>query len=116
MIRKGFLTRVSLSVLVLGVGLTAAAVEKPLAGPQFIRAIADEVSGEIAFRYTVRISEFDRIQANQGWHDAAAWIKGELEGMGYSDALIEGWPSNGSTRTYTYKTPIGWRAKRACSR
>ncbi len=113
MIRKGFLTRVSLSVLVLGVGLTAAAVEKPLAGPQFIRAIADEVSGEIAFRYTVRISEFDRIQANQGWHDAAAWIKGELEGMGYSDALIEGWPSNGSTRTYTYKTPIGWRAKRA---
>jgi len=113
MIRKGFLTRVSLSVLVLGVGLTAAAVEKPLAGPQFIRAIADEVSGEIAFRYTVRISEFDRIQANQGWHDAAAWIKGELEGMGYSDVLIEGWPSNGSTRTYTYKTPIGWRAKRA---
>jgi len=113
MIRKGFLTRVSLSVLVLGVGLTAVAAEKPLAGPQFIRAIADEVSGEIAFRYTVRISEFDRIQANQGWHDAAAWIKGELEGMGYSDALIEGWPSNGSTRYYTYKTPIGWRAKRA---
>jgi hypothetical protein len=98
---------------VLMTSLTSAAAERPLVPPQLIRAIADEVSGEIAFRYTVRISEFDRIQANQGWHDAAVWIKGELDMMGYKDAEIEGWPSNGSTRYYTYKTPIGWRAKRA---
>jgi Peptidase family M28 len=95
------------------ISVTAAAAEKPLASPRLIQAVADEVSGEIAFRSTVRISEFDRIQANQGWHDAAVWIKGELEKMGYADALIEGWPSNGSTRYYTYKTPIGWRVKRA---
>jgi hypothetical protein len=113
MIPKNAMIKVGLFILVLGAAADLAAAEKPLASPQLIRAIADEVSGEIAFRYTVRISEFDRIQANQGWHDAAAWIKGELEKMGYSDAVIEGWPSNGSTRYYTYKTPIGWRAKRA---
>jgi len=33
--------------------------------------------------------------------------------MGYTDATIEGWPSNGSTYYYTYRTPIGWRAKSA---
>jgi hypothetical protein len=113
MTRRNLLAMVSLMIVVLGGAKIASAAERPLASSQFIRAIADEVSGEIAFRNTVRISEFDRIQANQGWHDAAVWIKGELENMGYTDALIEGWPSNGSTRYYTYKTPIGWRAKRA---
>jgi hypothetical protein len=103
---------VLLTAAVLGTFLMAGAAEEPLLPPQLVRAIADEVSGETAYRYTVRISEFDRIQANQGWHDAAAWIKSELEGMGYPDASIEGWPSNGSTRYYTYRTPIGWRAKR----
>jgi aminopeptidase YwaD len=104
---------VFLSAILLASFMAAAAAEKPLAPLPLVRAMADEISGEIAYRYTVRISEFDRIQANQGWHDAAVWIKGELESLGYADALIEGWPSNGSTRYYTYKTPIGWRAKRA---
>jgi hypothetical protein len=98
---------------ILGTFLLTAGAEKPIASPGLIQAVAAEISGEIAFRYTVRISEFDRIQANAGWHEAAVWIKGELEKMGYADALIEGWPSTGSTRYYTYKTPIGWRAKRA---
>ena len=90
-----------------------AAAEKPLASPKLTQALVDEVSGEIAYRYTDRVSQFDRIQASEGWHDAAVWIKGELEKIGYKNALIEGWPSNGSTRYYTYKTPIGWRAKKA---
>jgi len=113
MTRRLIVALVSLAILILGAAIIASAAEKPLASPQFIRAIADEVSGETAFRYTVRISQFDRIQANQGWHDAAVWIKGELEGMGYTDAVIEGWPANGSIRYYTYAAPIGWRAKRA---
>jgi hypothetical protein len=110
---KNTVIMVPLLVLVLMGAMMMAGAEKTLASPQLIRAIADEVSGEIAYRYTVRISEFDRIQANAGWHDAALWIKGELESMGYTDAVIEGWPSNGSTRYYTFKAPIGWRAKRA---
>jgi len=59
------------------------------------------------------ISHFDRIQASEGWHDAALMIKRELERIGYQDAHIEGWPSNGSRYYYTYRTPIGWRAKKA---
>src|SRR4030042_4642507 len=113
MVSKRAMIMVALLIPALGAGLSASAAERPLASPQVIRAIADEVSGEIAFRYMVRISEFDRIQANAGWHDAALWIKGELEKMGYADALIEGWPSNGSTRYYTFKAPIGWRATQA---
>ena len=103
----------SFSLFFLSPGLTGWASEKPLAPPRIMETIAAEVSGETAFRYTQRISEFDRIQANAGWHEAALWIKRELEGLGYADAVIEGWPSNGSTLYYTYRTPIGWRAKGA---
>jgi len=52
-----------------------AAVEKPLASPKLTQAVVDEVSGEIAYRYTDRISQFDRVQASEGWHDAAAGSK-----------------------------------------
>jgi len=89
------------------------AAEKPLLSHALLQALVDEVSGEIALRYTARLSQFDRVQASDGWHEAAAWIKGELDRMRYRDATIEGWPSSGSTRYYTYKTPIGWRAQSA---
>jgi aminopeptidase-like protein len=89
------------------------AEESPLASKKLTQALVDEVSGEIAFNYTVLISHFDRIQASEGWHDSALLIKKELEKMGYVDAAIEGWPSNGSRYYYTYQTPIGWRAREA---
>jgi len=87
--------------------------EEPLASKGLIQALAQEVSGERAFDYTVRISHYDRIQACKGWHDAAVMIQKELERIGYTDVAIEGWPSNGSRYYYTYRTPIGWRAKNA---
>jgi aminopeptidase-like protein len=90
-----------------------AQAENPLASKKLIQALVDEVSGEIAFKYTVLISHFDRIQASEGWHDSALLIKKELEKIGYKDVVLEGWPSNGSTYYYTYKTPIGWRARHA---
>lgn len=90
--------------------LPVEAREKSLASPQLIKALTQEVSGEIAFNYTVLISHYDRIQASQGWHGAAEMIKQELDKIGYSDAAIEGWPSNGSRYYYTYQTPIGWDA------
>ncbi len=100
-------------LVVVGMSSSLTAAGNRLPSAALVRALVDEVSGESAFAYTARISQFDRIQASDGWHEAAVWIKGQLEGMGYKDAAIEGWPSNGSTRYYTYKTPIGWRAKRA---
>jgi len=89
-----------------------ALAENPLASKKLIEALTEEVSGEIAFNYTVFISHFDRIQATEGWHEAALFIKKELEKIGYRDIAFEGWPSNGSRYYYTYRTPIGWRAKK----
>jgi hypothetical protein len=87
--------------------------EESLASKNLILALTQEVSGERAFNYTVKISHYDRIQACEGWHDAAVMLQKELERIGYTDVEIEGWPSNGSRYYYTYRTPIGWRAKNA---
>lgn len=87
--------------------------EEPLASEKLIQALMQEVSGERAFNYTVQISHYDRIQACEGWRDAAEMIKTELERIGYEEVAIEGWPSNGSRYYYTYRTPIGWTAKKA---
>ena len=90
-----------------------AAAQDSLASRKLIQALIEEVSGEIAFNYTVLISHFDRIQASEGLRDSALMIKEELEKIGYTDAEIEGWPSNGSTYYYTYRTPIPWIARSA---
>lgn len=105
-------TRVFLALWVF-LGFCLTAEEVPLASKTLIQALVEEVSGEIAYQYTVQISQYDRIQASKGWHEAAVLIQKKLEEMGYTDVSIEGWPSNGSRYYYTYRTPIGWGAKRA---
>lgn len=108
-----FLIPAFAALIPIGLNAVAPSTEHSLASDRLKQSLAEEVSGENAFRYTVRISQFDRIQANRGWHDSAVWIQDELRRMGYPDAAIEGWPSNGSTRYFTYKTPIGWEASSA---
>lgn len=98
--------------------LTALAVapalpaDVPVTPEEIVRALAGEVSGETAHRYTDAVSKFDRIQAAPGYHDAAVWVKGELERMGYGNAVLEGWPSDGTKRYSTYRSVIGWKASK----
>ena len=89
----------------------AGAAEKPLASPKLVQALVDEISGEAAYDATARISRFDRVQASDGFHAAAAMIREELEAAGYADAVLENWPSNGTLRYATYRSVIGWRAR-----
>ncbi len=85
-------------------------VEDDWISPQVLEALLTELSGEIAKNHTIHISRHDRIQASGGWHDAALYIKEQLKNYGIDDCYIEGWPSNGEIRYYTWATPIGWRA------
>jgi hypothetical protein len=98
--------------LTLAIVVAGTAAEKPLASDKLVRALVDEVSGEIAFRYTGMISAYDRVQASEGWRAAAESIRNELVRLGYDDAAIEGWPSDGTRRYYTFRSVIGWRAKK----
>lgn len=85
-------------------------VEDNWTDPEVLQALLTELSGEIAKDHTIHISRHDRIQASGGWNDAALYIKKQLKKYGIDDCYIEGWPSNGEIRYYTWATPIGWRA------
>ena len=56
-----------------------------LAPTKLVKALVEEVSGEIAYNYTVLISHFDRIQASEGLRDSALMIKKELEKLAEDD-------------------------------
>lgn len=107
------LKRLSIGAIVFFAAVFLSAEEKPLSSPELIQALTQEVSGAAAFDYTVMLSQYDRIQASEGWHQAALRIQDHLKRGGYENAVIEGWPSNGSRYYYTYQTPIGWKAEEA---
>ena len=98
--------------LTLFLGTLAPAAEVPLASRALTQVLAEEISGETAFRYADWISHFDRVQGSEGYHEAALMIKKELENMGYKNVILEGFPSDGSRRYYTFRSVIGWRAKK----
>jgi len=85
-------------------------VEDNWTSPETLEALLTELSGEIAKEHTMLISRHDRIQASGGWHDAALYIREQLKKYGITDCYIEGWPSNGEIRYFTWATPVGWRA------
>jgi aminopeptidase-like protein len=92
---------------------SAAGTEKTLASGRLIQGLTAEISGEIAYRYAGAVSRFDRVQASEGFHEAAAWVEKELERIGYKDINLEGWPSDGTRKYSTYRSVIGWRTKKA---
>ncbi len=80
--------------------------------PQNItKPISIEISGELAKDYVYHITRFDRIQASEGWHTAALYIKKQLNKYGITNVEIEKFKSNGQVKYFTWTPPLGWRAK-----
>ena len=100
-----------LLALSLGVSLSFSQQDTALVCPKVRELLLTELSGEIAREHVIHISRFDRIQASAGWHQAALYIMEQLKKYGISDARIEGWPSNGEIKYFTWTTPVGWEAE-----
>lgn len=77
------------------------------------RLVKEELSGSIAKSFVEKISGFHRVQASTMFHEAAEYVKSELIQMGFKDAAIEQFPSDGSKKYWTYTSPIGWEVKSA---
>ncbi|MEM3666478.1 MAG: DUF4910 domain-containing protein [Candidatus Bathyarchaeia archaeon] len=77
------------------------------------RLVKEELSGSTAKSFVEKISGFHRVQASTTFHEAAEYVKSELLKMGFEDAVIEQFPSDGSKKYWTYTSPIGWEVKSA---
>ena len=79
---------------------------------EVIKAIISEVSGEIPLEHIRDISQFHRLQASRGYHQAAEYVCQVAKAYGLEDAHIESFPADGETYYYMYKSSPGWDARR----
>jgi aminopeptidase YwaD len=79
----------------------------------FTKLVRDELSGSVAKSYVAQVSRFHRIQGSTMFHEAAEYVKNELEKMGLEDAMIEQFPADGASKYWTHTSPVGWTVKSA---
>jgi len=77
------------------------------------KIVKDELSGEVAKSYVAQITCFHRIQASTTFHEAAEYVRDTLRSLGFENAKIEQFTSDGATKYWTYTSPIGWEVKTA---
>jgi hypothetical protein len=75
--------------------------------------IKEELSGERAKSYVQQISRFHRIQASPMFHEAAEYLRDTLLQIGFKDAKIEQFVSDGSKKYWTHISPVGWEVRSA---
>ena len=102
MLRKNFVTIIIFLFFV----ISSAQIFLPAEVKQ---SLLTEVSGEISKDYVYTISRYDRIQASEGYHQAAEWIMNKLKSYGIDNAHIEKYVSDGEQKYYTWTPPMGWR-------
>jgi len=80
---------------------------------RYMDLLLDELSGKIAKEYTLDIAKYHRVQASPGFHEAAVYVKEQLEKIGLSKVEIEQFPSDGKTKYWTHDAIISWSASEA---
>jgi len=76
-----------------------------------IRALNNEISGELAQDYIRHIGHYHRLQPSEGYRQSAEWVAEAAKNAGLSDVHIEEYPSNGTNRFYMYGTAPAWDAE-----
>ncbi len=76
---------------------------------KFRDIIVEELSGTIAKEYVSEIIRFHRIQASPGFHDAIYYVKEVVDQFPGIRTDVEVYPADGSTRTWQWTAPLGWR-------
>ncbi|MEM2119082.1 MAG: DUF4910 domain-containing protein [Candidatus Bathyarchaeia archaeon] len=75
--------------------------------------VKEELSGHTAKSFVAQICRFHRIQGSTMFHEAAEYVKSELQKIGLSDAAILQFPADGKTKFWTHTSPVGWEVKSA---
>ena len=76
-----------------------------------IRALNNEISGELAQDYIRHIGHYHRLQPSRGYRESAEWVAEAARKAGLSDVHIEEYPSDGKKRYYMYGTAPAWDAE-----
>src|SRR3989440_5172293 len=74
-----------------------------------LTALDDELSGVAAKDHVGRLTQFHRVPASPGFHDAIEYVMGRAKAAGLSDVHVETFPGDGTTWFGTLHGNRGWR-------
>jgi len=80
---------------------------------ELVRVIRNEVSGDRARDYTMRLWQYDKWNTFPMWHNTAKEARSIMLERGFDEAEIVETPADGVTRYSTWTNPIGWDVKHA---
>ncbi|MFX0104329.1 MAG: hypothetical protein ACFE75_02420, partial [Candidatus Hodarchaeota archaeon] len=78
---------------------------------KLIDVILSEVNGKRAWEWVAHISQFNRIQASKGYHQAAELIIKELKTLGFEDIELFTSPADGKTKIWGNTPSFQWDIK-----
>ncbi|MFX0010729.1 MAG: DUF4910 domain-containing protein [Candidatus Hermodarchaeota archaeon] len=78
---------------------------------KFLNNILDVVNGQRAWDWVAKISQYNRIQASNGYHDSLETIKEELKVLGFDDVEHFKSPADGITTIWGYPASYQWEIK-----
>ena len=74
-----------------------------------LKALDEELSGVAAKDHVSRLTQFHRVPASPGFHDAIEYVMGRAVAIGLSDVHVETFPGDGTTYFGTLHGNRGWR-------
>src|SRR5882672_1222599 len=80
-----------------------------LLGREVLTALDEELSGVAAKDHVARLTQFHRVPASPGFHDAIEYVMGRAKAIGLSDVHVEAFPGDGTTWFGTLHGNRGWR-------
>ena len=75
---------------------------------KFLNDILSVVNGQRAWDWVAKISQYNRVQASNGYHDSLEAIKEELIALGFDDIEYFKSPADGETTTWGYPASYQW--------
>jgi aminopeptidase YwaD len=76
-----------------------------------LKALDEELSGVAAKDHVSRLTQFHRVPASPGFHDAIEYVMGRATAIGLSDVHVETFPGDGTTYFGTLHGNRGWRVE-----
>ncbi len=70
--------------------------------------VLSEINGQRAWDWVARITQFNRIQASQEYHEILEIIKKELSSIGFEEIEHFQSPADGRIKTWDYKAAFQW--------
>jgi len=73
-----------------------------------LKALDEELSGVAAKDHVARLTQFHRVPASPGFHDAVEYVMNRAKAFGLSDVKVETFPGDGETWFGTLHGNRGW--------